>query len=166
MRFLLVLLSIITLSSCAGYRLGSAKPAHLAQVKSIAIPLFKNDTLEQRIAILATNSCIDEFTRDGTFQIASTTNADATLEATITEIKYSELRSERLDTLSPEELSILITIDWQLLDSNNKVLDRGKITGASRLFVDNNLQLARENSYPDALQVAAQKLVSRIANGF
>lgn len=166
MRLLALLLGIITLTSCVGYRLGSSKPSHLANVRIIAVPLFKNDTLQPRIAALATNSCVDAIIRDGTFRIGNTDNADATLEASVETIKYEESRSQRLDSLRPEELNVTVYIKWKLVDSNNQALENGTTKGTSKFFVDDNLQLSRENAYPDALKNASQNLVSRIANGF
>ena len=109
MRFIaLLLLGLITLSSCAGYKLGNSKPSHLTEIRAVAVPLFKNKTLQTRVATLATNSCVDAIIRDGTYQIETLENADATLVATIDSIKYEEFRSQRLDTLRPEELSVEI----------------------------------------------------------
>ena len=61
----LLILSLL-LVSCAGYQLGGHKPAHLAQVKSVHVPLFENDTLQIRAESYATNSAVDAITRDGT----------------------------------------------------------------------------------------------------
>jgi len=166
MRLLALLLGIITLHSCAGYRLGDSKPSSLQNIRTLAVPLFKNDTLQPRISTLATNSCVDAIIRDGAYSIKSIDNADATLEATIKSIKYDEFRSQRLDTLRPEELKVEIEIEWAVVSSTNQILEKGTSKGTSKLFVEDNLQLSRENALPDAFKNATQNLVSRIANGF
>ena len=40
------------LVGCAGYQLGAVKPAALADIRSMAIPTFINNTLEPRISVL------------------------------------------------------------------------------------------------------------------
>lgn len=165
-RILAALVALLTLSSCTGYQLGSSKPSHLTSIKTISVPLFKNETQEQRLAVLTTNYCVDAITRDGTYRIGTSSNADATLEATISRLDYREFRSQRLDTLRPEELEITLVIDWKLKANNGQVLESGTSVGESKFFVDDNLQLSRENSFPDAAKNATENLVYRIANGF
>ena len=90
------------------------------------------------------------------------------LEGNLLEIKYSAIRGTRLDTLLPEELTNRVTLGWTLRDARNptKVLASGTSTGSSQLFVSSNLQTARNNALPEALERAGVALVSRIANGY
>ncbi|BCX46685.1 lipoprotein [Haloferula helveola] len=165
---LLALLLPIAFVSCAGYQLDGAKPAVLQDVRSIAVPMFKNDTLHPRAEAIATSSVADALVEDGTYRIASRADADAVLEGTVHLIDYVQIRSARLDTLRPEELQNTVTLNWTLRDAAdpNKVLATGTSSGTSRFFVDSNLQTSRNNALPDALQRASEALVSRIANGF
>lgn len=167
MRFFLLALSLI-LAGCAGYTIDGAKPAVLSSVKTIAVPMFRNDTLHPRAEALATSAAADAFVLDGTYRIGTRDSADAVLEGTVAEIDYAQIRSARLDTLRPLELQNTITLTWVLRDGSdpNKVLATGSSTGASRFFVDSNLQTARNNSLPDALQRACEAMVSRLANGY
>ena len=76
-KYLLAL--TLALSSCTGYHLGGAKPAHLSHVKSIHVPLFENDTLLVRAESHATNSAVDAITSDGTYRIATSSTAPGAL---------------------------------------------------------------------------------------
>jgi hypothetical protein len=168
MKLLLLLPPLLALGSCAGYHLGSAKPAALAHVKSIAVPMFANDTQHPRAEALATSAVANAFTRDGAFHLTSTTHADAILDGRLKSITYATIRGRRLDTLHPEELTNTITLEWSLKDAKNPtlILATGSSLGSSQLFVDADLQTARNNALPDALERAADALVSRLANGF
>lgn len=169
MRFsILLALPALFLSSCAGYRLGNAKPASLANVKSISVPMFSNETQHPRAEVIATSAVASAFTLDGTYRLASSANADAILEGRLTKIEYSSIRGSRLDSLLPEELNNKVQISWILKDSKDptKILASGGSTGTSQLFVDSNLQTARNNSLPDALERAGEALVSTLANGY
>ncbi len=160
--------AILLLTSCAGYHLGGAKPAHLAHVKSIHVPLFKNDTLLVRAESYATNSAVDALTRDGTYRITSAEKADAILEGRITEISYGQVSSSRRDTLRAEELSMTITIEYILRDSRNPslILEKGTARGSTRFFALGNLHVARTNALPDALRRACESMTTRITDGF
>lgn len=168
MRFLTLLLSSGLLVSCAGYRLGGSKPASLASVRTIAVPMMVNETQHPRAEVIATSAVTGAFSLDGTYRIGSSGSADAILEGRITAIRYTALRSRRFDTLSPEELANTVTIDWVLKDARNpiKVLASGAATGMSSLFVDTDLQTARNNALPDAMERAGVMIVARLANGF
>jgi len=167
-KSILLLVIPFLLASCAGYQLGGAKPSHLAQIKSIHVPLFENDTLLIRAEAYATNSTVDALTRDGTYRIGTADTADAVLEGRVKEIKYRQVSSSRRDTLSSEELSMEITISWVLRDAQNptRILEQGKSRGDTRFFAGGNLHVARTNAMPDALRRATESMVTRLTDGF
>ena len=168
MKLPLLLCAPLLLVSCAGYHLGSTKPASLAHVKSIAVPMFANDTQHPKAETLATSAVSNALSQDGTFRISSSEHADAILDGRIRNISYSAIRGRRLDTLHPDELTNTVTLVWSLKDARNPghILASGSSAGSSQLFVDPDLQTARNNALPDALERAADSLVSRLANGF
>ena len=138
---LFALASCFALVSCAGYQLQSDRPQALANIKSINVPLFTNKTLIPRGEAIATNSVIDAIASDGTYKI---------------------------DTLRSEVMDNTIIISWKLCDARNpmKILAQGKATGASRFAIDSNLQTARTNALPDAMQRAATQIVGRLSDDF
>lgn len=166
--FLASLLAPLALSACAGYHLNGSKPAVLADIGTISVPMFRNDTLHPRAEAIATSAVADAFALDGTYRLGSGGDSDAILEGSVREIDYSQLRSTRLDTLRPEELQNHVVLDWRLIDATDptRTLASGTSTGMSRFFVDANLQTARNNALPDAMQRASDALVSRLANGY
>ena len=155
-------------ASCSGYRLGGAKPAALADVHSIAVPMFSNQTLEPRLEARATNEVVDAIAADGVYKIATPDKADAILEGTVSRIDYAQLRSARLDTMRPTELGNQITIEWKLKDAKNptRTLANGVAIGTSRFFIGENVQTARTNALPDALHDAALQIASKLGDGF
>ncbi|MGA0845651.1 MAG: LPS assembly lipoprotein LptE [Luteolibacter sp.] len=159
---------ICLLASCAGYRPGGTKPPSLADVKTIRIEMFSNSTQHPRASAIATSAVADAMLRDGTYRIGSLDDADAILEGDLTRIEYQAIRGSRLDSLFPEELSSTVSLTWRLLDARDpsRVLASGYSQGRSQLFVSANLQTARNNALPEALERAGESLVSRIANGF
>ncbi len=168
MKTAAALLSFCCLVSCAGYQLGGVKPASLAQIHNISVPMFSNASLHPRAEALATSAVANAIVQDGTYKISTADRADAILEGKLASIKYTAIRGTRRDTLLPEELTSTATIDWTLRDARNptKVLASGTSVGTSQLFVSSNLQTARNNALPEALERAGEALVSQIANGY
>ena len=167
-KFFVLLGPALLLVSCAGYQLGATKPASLQRVQTIAVPMFANSTLHPRAEALATSAVADAFIQDGTYRLAKTDHADAVLEGNLRSIIYTAIRGTRRDTLLPEELANTVTIEWTLRDARDptKVLASGKSSGSSQLFVSSNLQTARNNALPEALEHAGEALVSRLSNGY
>lgn len=168
MKRFLFLAPVVLLASCAGYRLGDNKPASLANVKRISVPMFTNATLHPRAEALATSAVANAFVQDGTYRLSRTADADAVLEGSLRSIKYKAIRGTRYDTLLPEELENTVQIVWTLRDARDptKVLAAGMSKGGSQLFVSSNLETARNNALPEALERAGEALVSRLANGY
>jgi hypothetical protein len=168
MKYLTLLAASLAMVSCTGYQLGGVKPASLQQVKTIAVPMFGNSTLHPRAEVYATSAVTNALVQDGTYQIAARDRSDAFLEGDLRSIRYSTIRGTRLDTQLPEELSNHVTLEWVLRDARDptKVLASGSSTGRSQLFVSSNLQTARNNALPEALERAAEAMVSQLSNGY
>ncbi len=162
----IILATTASLCSCSGYHLGGAKPQELQGIKSIYVPMVDNKTQEIKLAPQTTNSLVRSINNDGTYQVSTPAQSDATLRVVIEMINYREFRSSRLDTLRAEELTANITATWQLIDNQSKVLLSGRSNGQTRFFVDDNQRLSRDNSMYDAIDNLSRKITSRISNGF
>lgn len=162
----LLLLPILALVSCAGYQLGSNKPAHLTNVTRIAVSTFENETLEPRLAVLVTNAVIKQLQVDGTYQIVGRDQADAVLEAKISDIDKSQWRAVRSNTLRTRELLVRLRTDYKLKDSAGTQIHQGRVLGESYLVLDPNWQLSEHQAMEEAAQRIASTIVSEIADGW
>lgn len=167
MKLLALAATVFSLGSC-GYQLGVSKPASLQNVTRIAVPMFDNSTLHVRAEALATSAVAAALVQDGTYRVSNIDDCDAVLEGDVSSIRYRNIRGSRLDTLAPEELANTATLRWTLRDSKNptKILASGSAEGSSQLFVSDNLQTAKNNALPEALERAGVALVSQLANGY
>ncbi|MFV1995016.1 MAG: LPS assembly lipoprotein LptE [Verrucomicrobiales bacterium] len=166
-RFFALLLPILMVTGCAGYRIGSAKPAALEDIHSIAIPLFKNKTLEPRVTAMITNSIIRRFHEEGTYQITTREKADAVLEGTFVRMTRSQRRAGRNDQLQTLELEVGLVADYILTDSRTHVvLSEGQVEGRTDIFLDPNFQLSERQAVPIAAQDLATKIVSKLSDGW
>ena len=162
----IILAISISLCSCSGYTLGGSKPEQLSNIHSIYVPMVENKTQEIKLAPRATNSLIQAINNDGTFQVSTPAQSEATLKVVIDKIEYREFRSSRLDTLLAEELTSNIHTSWQLIDNQSKVLLSGKSNGETRFFLGDNQRLSRDDSIHDAIDKLSRRITSRISNGF
>ena len=158
---------LLVLASCAGYRIGPAKPAHLSAVNKLAVPTFKNETLEPRLATLMTNAVIKQFQVDGTYQIAPISDADAVLECTIKRIRRAQLRSLSTNVLVTTELRVELYVDYRIKETGtDKLLHSGRVYGSSTIVLDPNFQLSEHQAMEEGSQRIANTLVSEIAEGW
>ena len=158
----------LALVSCAGYRLGGAKPPSLSATESISVSMFESGVPHPRAESIATSAVADALVRDGTYRLADSRTADGILEGKVASIDYGTLRTSRLDSRLAEELTNTVRLEWVLKDAKNttRILASGSSDGRSSFFVDSNLQTARQNALPDAFERAATSVVSRLASGY
>lgn len=157
----------LLLNSCAGYHIGSDKPARMETIKKLAVPTFKNLTLEPRSSVLVTNNVIRLFQTDGTYQIVDPQNAEAVLHGTIEKFERRQLRSARNNTLRTRELELRLYVSYTVDDPvSGATLAKGNINGSTSVFLDPNFQLSERQAIDDASSRVAEELVSRLAEGW
>ncbi|MBE2282370.1 MAG: hypothetical protein IAE77_02790 [Prosthecobacter sp.] len=169
MKKLLYLLvpACLLLTGCAGYTLGAQKPAHLRNVTKLAVPTFKNQTLEPRLAVLVTNAVIKQLQNHGSYQIVSKGEADAVLEGDIRQIDRTQFRSDRTNILRSSQIQATIGSSFVIRDSaSGTVLHNGGASANSYIILDSNLQLSDTQLLEDAAQRLAYDLADQISEGW
>jgi hypothetical protein len=163
--FALLLLPFL-FEGCAGYQLGPATPAYLRDIHAIAVPTFKNTTLEPRLEVLVTNTAIKQFQQDGTFRIVNADAADATLKAEIVGVGRSPARSVRGNVLSTTEFNLVLTVKYTLLGRDGKQLTAGAVSGSTSFFVGTDVNTDQRQALPLAAEELARHLVSQLSEGW
>lgn len=159
--------ALVALGGCAGYHLGPAKPEFLKDVHSIAVPTFRNDTLEPRLEVLVTDTVIKQLQQDGTYRVTNEANADAILTATVEKLQRNPARSVRGNVLLTREFNLTITIRFQFTDrTTRRVLDSGTLLGTTSFFVGSDLEQNERQAIPLAAEQAAVRLTSQLTEGF
>ncbi len=173
MRLALFLpLAALLLSGCAGYHVGPIKPKSMRDIKTIAVPTFKNDTLEPRVEVLLANSVIKQFQQDGTYQIVREHDADATLEGSLDEIIRRPSRSVRGNVLQTREFTLVLRIRFRVIDRSGRVLEQRSVSGQTSFFVTGtdilaaNVNQDERQAIPLAAEDAAVRMVSMLSEGW
>jgi hypothetical protein len=165
-KALLLLSLALFLNGCAGYTLGPATPAYLKHIHNIAIPTFGNNTLVPRIEVLVTNTVIKQFQQDGTFRIVSPEAADATLKAEVTSVGRSPARSVRGNVLATTEFNLVVSVKYNLIGRDGKVLASGGAGGGTSFFVGTDVNTDERQALPLAAEELARHLVSQLSEGW
>lgn len=178
----------VAMSGCAGYKMGSVKPAAYSNIHKISVPTFENRTLEPRVSVFVSNAVIKQIQLDGTFEVDTKENSDAELRGSISRIQRQQLRSARTDTFQSTELLSYLVIRWALHDpvtgekfeyNQSRDVDDNNVDGTSGLrvrpgqnvgrtivFLDPNFQTSERGALPVAAQKAAEQLVSQLTEGW
>jgi Lipopolysaccharide-assembly len=163
---LAVALCCFCLSGCLGYHIGPTKPGYLREVHTIAVPTFKNHTLMPRMEVLVTGTVIKQLQQDGTFQIGSDANADATLKAEITRIDRAPARSLRGNVLATSEFNLAMRVRYTLVGRDGKALTSGEAVGTTSFFVGTDVTTDERQALPLATEDLATRLVSQLSEGW
>ncbi len=184
--------ALLTFTGCAGYHTGASKPHQLAAVKKLAVPTFKNDTLEPRIEVLITDAVIKKLQMDGGYRIVPVSEADAVLIGTVTEITRHQFRSQRDNTLVTSEILVGLVVKYTVEASNPEILAAanlpppapgadtstaaaaktsntilsGQTRDASNIVVNPNYQLSIRQALADAAERLSGDLAGQLTVGW
>ncbi len=157
--YLLSMLLAMGLSSC-GYNLGFSKPAPLQHAKTVTVEMFENNSLEHLAGILVTNAVADTMQRDGTFKLASSSDADIRIRGTVTEISFNSVRPNPENTYISSEIDITLVVEYEVLNnSTGKSIYEGRLRNTTTFSNESgNVQTARESALGYAAQKTAEDL--------
>lgn len=111
---LILLMSLLALLSCGVY---TFSPSALGGVKSIAIPLFENQTLESDIGEKLTDGLSATFVTDNSLRVLPEGRSDSILRGTVVSYKreaYTYVESEVVS-----EYIVSIEIDIKFIESKS-----------------------------------------------
>ena len=166
-RFLTAVAVVFCCSGCAGYRIGDVKPHYLADVRTIAVPTFKNQTFMPRIEVLLTNTVIKQLQQDGTFRVAHAGDADAVLKATIESVVRNPARSVRGNVLATVEFNLTVNVRYTLIDNTGRVLSGPSgVSGTTSFFVGDDVTTEERQALPLATEDLAVRLTSQLSEGW
>jgi len=174
MRFALFLpLFALLFSGCAGYKIGPIQPKFMEGIRTLAIPSFKNDTLEPRVEVALATALIKQFQQDGTYQIVSENEADAIIIGTLERITRRPSRSVRGNVLLTKEYTLEIKCRFQVINRVTGLsIDQRAINGSTSFFVtgsnDGSADVNQDErqAIPLAAEDMAVQYISQLSEGW
>jgi len=166
LRLTLLLLGAACLGGCA-YSLGDARPSMMRGIETLSVPVSQNTTLEPNVEGMLADTIIKQLQTDGTYRIAIERNADATLYTKLINVNRRAARSIRGNVLATSEFELSTTVEYRVVENETgKDLMTGDVTGQTSFFVTADLQTDEAQALPLAFSDAANKLASRLSEGF
>lgn len=123
MKYLVVFLLFFIQTSCA-YRLGFADRELPEAIDKIAVPVFKNTTMEVGIETFFANEMVRQFEISGVAAVTSRKNAEAIVLGTINKITYLASTQDRDLAFLP--LNSVLTTEYRIMISASIELVRAK----------------------------------------
>lgn len=152
---------VLLSTGCVGYKLGSNLPPN---IRSVAVPVFVNQTGEPALETLTTSATIQEFQKDGSMKVADRGTADTVVEVTLKKYKLAPLRyrSDRATTAREFRLTLEAEVTWRRLPSQEVLAHAGKVEGYADFEALTDLPSARRDALPDAATDLAHRIVRTI----
>ncbi len=154
------------LSGCAGYRIGDVKPHALREIRTIAIPTFRNETYNPRIEVLITNTIIKQLQQDGTYRVTTADQADAVLRGTVRGVQRVPARGVRGNVLATTEFNLGLLVGYTLTNRAGEVVSAADVGGGTSFFVGDDVTTDERQALPLAAEDLAVHLVSQISEGW
>jgi hypothetical protein len=174
MRFALLLPFVALLfSGCAGYKIGPIQPKFMEGIRTIAVPSFKNDTLEPRVEVALATAVIKQIQQDGTYRIVDEKDADAIVIGTLERITRRPARSVRGNVLLTKEYTLELKCRMQVINrATGASIDQRAINGSTSFFVtgsnDGSADVNQDErqAIPLAAEDIAVQYVSQLSEGW
>jgi len=170
-KLLLLIPLLLSLGGC-GYHLGEIKPTPMRRVTTIAVNTFTNKTLLPRVEAQTADAVVKQFQQDGTYRIESADRADALVEGSIESVQRQPMRVFASNVLQTSEFELTLIVKYRVIDRiTGAVLMEGRAVGVTPFFtetdrVNSDLVTNQNMNYPIAAQRMAEKLVSKVAEGW
>ena len=165
---LALILSLALLSAC-GYSFRGKQNNLPSDVRSIAIPVFKNHTGEVRIESIFTDAVIFQFTRSQMLRVMNKGEADSELDGTIRAVEIEDVAYTADETSAQRRVKITVAAklirrsDGRVLWQDKKLVQRRNYSvGSTPQATDSNKQAAIEK----LAETMAQTLHDRVFENF
>lgn len=156
---------MLTLSGCAGYRLGPSNGA-TAGDRTVQIKPFTNRTPEPRLSDALTSALRKEIQREGTFQLATHYAGDLIVSGEITHFERGEVSFLPVDVVTARDYKVSFTAHVEARDriTGRVVLERD-MTGSTLMRVGADLPSVERQTLPLLAADLARQITAALADG-
>jgi hypothetical protein len=159
-----VALTLLLLTGCAGYRLGSTLSG---DIQSVFVPTFANESVEPDLESEATGATILEIQADGTLDIEGENDADTILTVTVTSLTLKPLRYSGDQVTQVSEYRLIIRASFEFTErKTGRVIVKKSVTGRSTFELSGDLTSSKQEAIPDATRNLAHNIVERIVESW
>ncbi|HUG17860.1 MAG TPA: LptE family protein [Planctomycetaceae bacterium] len=152
----------ISFSGC-GYVAGSF---HARDVRTIAVPVFENDSTRRGIELMLTEAVQDEIKTRTPYRLAKEPYADTKLRGRIVQIRKRSLGETRTDDPRELQYSLAVEVIWEDLRTGTVLAEQSIPINPVGLHLESNATFAPEvgQSQATATHQAVERLAAQIVD--
>jgi hypothetical protein len=156
---------LLTLTGCAGYKLGPSSGIAPKEM-SVEVMPFYNQTLEPRLSDAVMSQLRKEFQRDGTFDLATSGSGDIIISGVLTKYDRRALSFISSDVETVQDYRVTLTAQVTAKErSTGKVLLDRPVNGYTLIRVGNDLVSTERQALPLLAQDLARRITTLLADG-
>ena len=136
-------------------------------IKSVSVPIFRNETTSRGLEVQLTESVIKELQRRTPWHIAPSDRADTTLLGVITDTELTALSDDPQTGLVQEQATrITIRFEWRDNRSGDIIAARERYSAAAVFSPARNVGDRLESGQRSAIEELAYDLISEMRSGW
>jgi Lipopolysaccharide-assembly len=163
--YLLFFIVALSLSGCAGYRLGPVNPEIHAGEKAIEVIPFNNQTLEPRLGDAVTQALRERLQVDGTYHLASHGAADIVVTGVITGYSRQAVSFLNSDVTTAKNYRIEIVAHVIVRNRSGQVLLDKNVKGYTLTQTGTELAERERQSMPLLAEDLARNITQLLTEG-
>ena len=148
--------------SCAYY---STSATGSGGIRSVAVPLLDNESLEAGIHQALTDSLIQGFVSDGALRVVEEDQADAVLQGTVLEIKEEPFTYGGQASAEQYQISVFVKMAFYDAREKQTLWELDRMRGYGIYDAATQRDLARTQGIGDALRMLSKDVVDRTQVG-
>ncbi|MSU34818.1 MAG: hypothetical protein EXS36_06845 [Pedosphaera sp.] len=150
-------------AGCAGYHLGPSN-GQIAGERSVAVPLFRNETREPRVAVTVAQALRRRVQRDGTLRLATHGTADIVLSGVLIAYDRQILSYQPNDVITPRDYVAKMTARVTAKDGGRTLFER-EFTGHTTVRLATDPAQAEAQALPMIAEDLARRIAEALVDG-
>ena len=160
-RKFIIIVFLLLGAGCSYYSVSGALPAH---IKTAAVPLFENETVEVGIVEEITAEVINAIIKDGNMKVVGEFQSDAVVRGTIVDIIDGPATYSKDEKAELFKISIYADVQFFDQKKNQIIWEEKRIEGWANY--DATDPSAREKGITEALEMLAKEIIDKTASGW
>lgn len=148
-------------SGCAGYKLGSTLPP---DIKTVYVPVVKNETSEPLIENDTTRDIITAIQRDGALKVVPADQADAVLNVSLKRFLLTPIAYDVRNTDTPDEYRLVIAASFVMYRraTGQVIVEHPSVQGETTVRVFGDISTSKRSGLRNATQDLAREISDKM----
>lgn len=159
--YLFMLLTALFFVGCGVYSFSGSLPPH---IKTVAVPLFENDTVEVDIVDLISDEIRTAIIKDGNMKVVGENESDAVVTGKIKDVIESADTFSKGEVAKQFKIQVFAEVSFFDKKKNKAIWEEPSMEGYARYDADN--PGGRADALKEALQMIAKDIIDKTVSGW